>query len=183
MRKNIARVGAMAGAAVLALSATAANASAVTPTGKARGATTVTLDASTIGAVVGLGLTPASVGPAVLGGSPLQATFPITGKFAKNDIVRHVGGLSLTDSMGRQLALTNYRIDLSRGVLTAQAAVNGADVGRVDLFDLGAAPEQDGCAATAELTLDAQAAGALTMVFGAPDLTGADFGTACVAPR
>ena len=183
MRKNIARIGAVAGAAMLALSVTAASASAVTPTGKARGATTVTLDTATIGAVVGLGLTPAPVGPAVLGGDPLQASFPITGKFGKNDMVKHVGGLSLTDAKGTQLTLTNYWIDLGRGVLTAQAAVNGMNQGRVDLFDLGTAPAQQGCAATAELTLDEQAAGALTAVFGAPDLTGADFGTACVAPR
>ena len=33
------------------------------------------------------------------------------------------------------------------------------------------APAQAGCAATAELALDSQAAGALTAVFGAPNLT------------
>lgn len=182
MRKVLIRSAAVAATALLALSATAASASAITPTGKARGATTVTLDAGTIGAVVGLGLTPAPVGPGVLGGSPLQASFPITGAFAKGGIVKHVGGLSLSAG-GTTLSLTNYWIDLNRGVLTANAAVNGSSVGRVDLFDLGAAAPKAGCAATAELSLDSQAAGALTAVFGAPNLTGAHFGTACVAPR
>jgi hypothetical protein len=182
MRKNLARAVAVAAAATLALFATAGGASAVAPTGHARGVTTVTLNTDTIGAVVGLGLTPAPVGPGVLGGSPLQAAFPITGAVGKGGIIKHVGGLSLTAG-ATQLTLTNYWIDLNRGVLTAVAAVNGTEVGRIDLFDLGPAEPQSGCAATAELTLDTAAAGALTAIFDAPNLTGADFGTACVAPR
>ena len=54
---------------------------------------------------------------------------------------------------------------------------------RIPLFDLGAAAPANGCAATATLSLSGTAAGALTAIFGAPDLAGADFGTACVAPR
>lgn len=180
MRKTLARLGVAASIAALTLTA-AQSAQAVTPQGKARGATTVTLNSGTIGTVVGLGLTPAAVGPAVLGGTPLQASFPIVGNL-KGGVIKHTGGLSLTAG-STVLTLTNYDIDTTKGVLTAEAAVNGADLGRVPLFDLGKADPQSGCAATAELTLDSAAAGALTTVFDAPDLTGADFGTACVAPR
>ncbi len=181
MRTMLARLGAAAAVAALAVTSTQVSASALAPTGKARGATTVTLNTSTIGAVVGLGLTPAAVGPGVLGGDPLVAAFPIVGN-SKDGVIKHTGGLSLT-AAGTALTLTNYQIDTAEGVLTASAAVNGTDVGRLPLFDLGAADSQTGCAATAELTLDQEAAGALTAVFGAPNLTGADFGTACVAPR
>ena len=104
---------------------------------------------------------------------------------AKGGIIKHTGGLSLStdDTM---LTLTNYFIDLrdmKNPVLTAIATVNGDTIGRIQLFDLGAAPVQAGCAATASLSLASEAAGALTMIFGAPNLTGKDFGDACVAPR
>jgi hypothetical protein len=181
VRSPLARIGAVAAVATLALSVTIGSADALTPKGKARGATTVTLNTATIGAVVGLGLTPAAVAPGVLGGDPLQASFPIVGNL-KGGVIKHSGGLSLTAG-DKSLALTNYYIDTNTGVLTAAAALNGTDLGRIPLFDLGAAAAQAGCAATAELTLDPAAAGALTAIFGAPDLTGADFGTACVAPR
>lgn len=180
MRKTLARLGVAASVAALTLTA-AQTADALTPTGKARGATTVTLNATTIGEVVGLGLTPAAVAPGVLGGSPLQASFPIVGN-AKGGVIKHTGGLSLTAG-STTLTLTNYDIDTTKGVLTAAAAVDGDALGRVALFDLGPAPAQPGCAATAELTLDKAAAGALAAVFKAPDLTGTDFGQACVAPR
>ena len=181
MRKTLARIGAAGAVAALALSTTQVSAQAVAPTGQARGATTVTLDAATIGAVVGLGLTPAPVGPAVLGGDPLQASFPIVGNL-KGGVIKHTGGLSLTGG-DTTLTLTNYQIDTTAGVLTASAAVNGDEVGRLPLFDLGSAPAQSGCAATATLALDSAAASALMTVFNAPNLTGTDFGTACVAPR
>jgi hypothetical protein len=153
----------------------------------AGGTTTVTLNQATIGVVVNtLGLTPAAVAPGTLGivGADLQAAFPIRGEIRDGQI-RHRGGLSLTKG-GTTLSLTRYTIDTTKGVLTARAAVNGKRVGRIELFDLGAAPAKAGCAATASLALDAAAAGALVSVFGLPvqpsAITGVDFGTACVAP-
>ena len=181
MHKTFARFGAIAAVATLALSVTVGSANAITPTGKARGATTVTLNTTTIGAVVDLGLTPAALAPGVLGGDPQQASFPIVGN-AKDGIIKHTGGLSLTAG-STSLALTNYYIDTKTGVLTAAAALNGTELGRIPLFDLGAAPADSRCAASAELTLNTAAAAALSAIFDAPDLTGADFGTACVAPR
>ena len=184
MRKTVQRlVAATAIAAVAVLAVSSIAGASVQPSGKARGATTVTLNQDTIGAVVGLGLTPAPITPGVLGmdGDALKASFPIVGNL-KGGIIKHTGGLSLSAG-GTTLTLTNYFIDTNEGVLTAMAAVNGDEVGRLPLFDLGGAPAQDGCAGTASLSLSGDAADALTMVFGAPDLTGADFGIACVAPR
>jgi hypothetical protein len=180
MKKMMLAIAAMTAIA----SATASVAQAtVAPNGKARGVTTVTLDQGTIGAVVGLGLEPAPVGPGVLGmdGAELKAAFPIVGNM-KDGQIKHTGGLTLSGG-GTVLALTNYTIDTNTGVLTAAAAVNGDGVGRIPLFDLGGAASRAGCAATASLSLDEAAAGALTAIFGAPDLTGAPFGIACVAPR
>jgi len=178
------RVGLMMAIAAIGLASTAAIAGAsVAPQGKARGTTTVTLNQDTIGAVVGLGLTPAPIKPGVLGtdGDDLVAAFPIVGNL-KGGVIKHTGGLSLTAG-DTVLTLINYAIDTNEGVLTAEAAVDGVAVGRLPLFDVGGAPTDPDCAATAQLTLSAAAAGALTAVFQAPDLTGADFGTACVAPR
>ena len=143
-----------------------------------RGDTTVALNGATISAVEGLGLTPAALFPGSLNAAVPSATFPIVGE-VRNGMIAHSGGLSLSNG-AKTLDLLNFIIDTNTNVLTAFASVNGAAVGRVALFDLGAAPAQLGCAATASLSLDAAAAGALTSVFGAPTLTGTNFGTACV---
>lgn len=180
MKKTMLSV--LAVAAIATATASVAQA-AVAPSGKARGATTVTLDQATIGAVVGLGLKPAAAAPGVLGmdGADLKASFPIVGNM-NDGTIKHTGGLTLSGG-GTVLSLTKYRIDTSIGLLTAAAAVNSHEVGRIPLFDLGSAPSQAGCVATASLGLDEAGAHALTAIFGAPDLTGAPFGTACVAPR
>jgi hypothetical protein len=185
MRTFFRRAGLITAMAVLGAFAVGGTAGAA---GLARGATTVTLNQATIGVVVNdLGLTPAALQPGSLGmsGSDLQAAFPIVGNL-KDGIIKHTGGLSLTDGE-TTLYLTKYFIDTNSGVLTAKASVDGSPVGRIPLFDLGAAPAQPGCAATAQLGLSADAAAALVAVFGLPvtpgDLTGADFGVACVAPR
>lgn len=184
MNASLKRGVVLAVVAALGLFTVGSAAASVAPMGKARGATTVELNQATIGAVVGLGLTPAPVTPGVLGthGDHLLASFPIVGKVLKDGIVKHTGGLSLSTEDTR-LTLTNYWIDTNAGVLTAYAEVNGEAVGRLPLFVLGGAPAKDGCVATASLALSPQAAEALTAVFGAPNLTGADFGDACVAPR
>ena len=187
MRHTIKKLGIVLSVAAVGLMGTLGVASAtVAPQGVARGATTVTLDQDTIGAVVGLGLTPAPVKPGVLGmnGEDLQASFPIVGSL-KGGVIKHTGGLSLSTEV-TALELTNYFVDLrdsEHPVLTALATVNDDEVGRITLFDLGAAASQSGCTATASLSLDQEAANALTMIFGAPNLAGADFGTACVAVR
>lgn len=184
MTPRIRKLALVASLAAIGLLATIGTAGAdVRPQGQARGATIVTLNQATIGAVVGLGLTPAPVTPGVLGtdGDELQAAFPIVGSM-RGGVIKHVGGLSLSTD-DTVLRLTNYAINTNTGRLWATASVNGASVGRLPLFDLGTAPDSSGCAATASLALSSEAAGALTAVFGAPNLAGADFGDACVAPR
>lgn len=151
----------------------------VRPQGLARGATTVTLTDAALGA---LGpLSPTAVSPGVLGvhGDDVQVSFPVVGNPAKG-VIKHTGGLSLTDGE-TVLSLTNYYI--SGASLTAIAAVDGTEIGRIPLFDLTGAPAQAGCEATANLALSGDAADALTALFGAGDLTGAPIGAACVDLR
>jgi hypothetical protein len=186
--RTVSRLGIAVAVAVSAFVASVgASAATVAPQGHARGTTTVTLDQGTIGAVVGLGLTPAAVKPGMLGtdGGDLLAAFPIVGNL-KSGVIKHTGGLSLSAG-GDVLALTNYAIDLRdprHPVLRAMATWNGDELGRIVLFDLGAAPAGFACGGVAaSLSLDAEAAGALHVLFGAPNLTGAHFGTACVVPR
>lgn len=183
MKASLRRGIVLAAVAALGLMVVGTASASVAPNGNARGVTTVDLNIGTIQAVVGLGLTPAPTNPGVLGihGDDLLAAFPIVGNL-KGGIIKHAGGLSLSTNDTR-LTLTNYWIDTNRGVLTAYAEVNGEAVGRLPLFVLGGAPASSGCVATASLALSSQAAAALTAVFGAPNLTGADFGDACVAPR
>ena len=180
MRTFLKRTGIITAMAVLGAFAVGGTAGAA---GLARGSTTVTLNQDTIEAVVGLGLTPAALTPGSLGmdGEDLEAAFPIVGNL-KNGVIKHTGGLSLSDGE-TTLYLTKYFIDTNMGVLTAKASVDGSPVGRIPLFDLESASAQPECAATAQLLLSADAAAALEAVFGAPDLTGADSGVACVAPR
>lgn len=150
----------------------------------ARGTTSVDLEPATIDVVVNtLGLTPAAITPGQLSG--LEASFPIVGN-AKDGVIKHVGGLSLSDGE-TTLKLTQYFIDTNVGQLTAVASVDGVRVGRIPLFDVTLIAPAAGCAASADLALSADAAAALDAIFDLPvepeDLTGADFGTACVAPR
>lgn len=178
----------LAATAVTALAATgmalvAAPAAQAGSASKAKGVTSVELDAGSIGAIAGLGLTPAAVRPARLDG--LTASFPITGRTgaAVPAVIKHVGGLSLTDADGDVLVLKNYWINTKTGVLTARAIYNGTDLGRIPFLDVqvkglvGSAAKPD---IRASLTLDAAAAGALSALFGAPDLTGAPIGHALV---
>jgi hypothetical protein len=165
-------------AGVLATGAAAASAD-VKPQGKARGATTVTLTEAALGA---LGpLNPANAKPGVLGADmgEVKASFPIVGN-AKDGVIKHTGGLSLNDGSS-YLTLKNYHIVVADGVLTADAYLNDDYLARIDLFDVALdASAAPGCDASADLTLNATAAGALSAIFGVGDLTGAPIGDACV---
>jgi len=147
-----------------------------------KGATIVTIDNGTLGAIVGLGLTPSAIRPGVIAtsGGVVKATFPITEM--ENGVIKHAGGIALTTADGSKLALTRYNI--AGATLTARAALNGKRLGRIPLFDLTNVRTftSGPCAVTADLRFTSAAAGALTAVFGAPDLTGVRFGSACVAP-
>ena len=169
------------GAVGAAVAVTAASAEPNRPT--AKGSTTVTF---TDGALSALGpLSPRAARPASLGASgnglSVQASFPIVGN-SKNGVIDHVGGLTLSSGT-TVLTLRNYQIDTNTGVLTANGFVNGAKVGRIPFLDVALTAPAAGCDASANLTLDGVAADALTLLFGAPDLTGAAIGTGCVDYR
>jgi hypothetical protein len=144
--------------------------------GIAGGTTTVALDAGTLAALTGAGITVAPLGTASIMGT--SAMFPITGGTIDDvsldaEIFHDGSGLSLS-SMMTTLDLMNFVINVNlgteTGVLTGDAmgAVNASDV---PLFNIGPG---------LVLTLTSEGAGALTAAFGLPDLTGAVIGTASV---
>lgn len=148
-----------------------------------RGSTIVTIDNGTLGAIVGLGLTPSAINPGVIAakGGTVTATFPIS--WIKKGVIKHAGGIRLTSADGTRLSLTTYFIKGT--TLTARASLNGERLARIPLFDLTNVKTfaSGKCAVTADLHFTKEAAGALTAVYGAPDVTGLLFGSACVAPK
>ena len=115
-------------------------------------------------------------------GTPL-VFFPVTGgslntaTFAGS--IEHDGsGLSLS-SGGTTLNLTDFVIDTVALTLTGQASVGTTALGAVPLFNLsfGSNP-----LSPFNLALTSAGAGALTALFGLPDLTGLQIGTAATIP-
>jgi hypothetical protein len=141
------------------------------------GGTQVTLTAADVFAGLGLTFTPygtASVIP--VPGDPI-VNFLITGGTRDTDtgdlIVRHDGsGLEFAGG-GSTLRIGDFLIDTAAGLVSGSAVANGSALGVVPLFAL----DDD-----LKLLLTAEAAGAFTTVFGAPDLAGAEIGTALVVP-
>ena len=161
--------------------ATSAQAQALPITG---GVTSVSLTSAptltSVGLSVGiLGSAQFSPGSA---GTPL-VYFPVTGgslntaTFAGS--IEHAGsGLSLS-SGGTTLNLTDFVIDTTALTLTGQAAVGGTALGAVPLFNLSFGSN---AVSPFNLALTGAAAGALTALFGLPDLTGFTLGTANTIP-
>jgi hypothetical protein len=147
-----------------------------------QGSTIVTLDNGTLTTIVGLGIMPSAVKPGVIDADPgvVTATFPITE--IEKGVIQHAGGIKLTKGTTK-LSLTSYYIQ--GATLTARASLNGMFLGRIPLFDLTNVMsfKSRHCAVTADLRFTSAAAGALTAVFKAPDVTGVLFGSACVAPK
>ncbi len=140
----------------------AANGHAATVYG---GNTTVALNSSTVNVLVGLGFSIAPVAPATVTG--LTAVFPITGGNTTTDIT-HSGGLAFTDN-GVTTDISAFTINLTNDTLTGN--VNGATGSSTPFFDIGAG---------GVLTLDPTLAGALTSIYGVPNLSGATIGTATI---
>jgi hypothetical protein len=143
------------------------------------GTTSVALDSGTLATLQSL-FTIGTVSPATLGssGGSTVATFPITGGDTSTGMITHSGGLTLTGTttptgVGTEVSATNYVINLNTMLLTGDVSVNGGSAMSVSLFDIGAGNV---------LTVDTALAGALTSVYGVPDLTGATIGTATVSP-
>jgi len=134
------------------------------------GMTTVSVDQSTLATLTGAGFTLAPVAPAsVVSTSPLEVSFPITGGNTTS-MIDHSGGLSLAES-GKTVTLANFIINVPGNVLTGAVTANNATTDGVTLFNIGSG---------ADLTISSALAGDLTSVYGLPDLTGANLGTAIV---
>lgn len=152
----------LGGGAVVAAPASAAPMSATASTGKAwgnffKGRTDLTLDPAAAAALTSLGV---KVKPVFAGRTGSAISFAIVGDPADGTI-EHIGGLVLQAGHTR-LYLTNYTIDLNRGVLSG--LVNFRQ--RADLFTIGAATPQG-----VTLALTAGAASVLNTTFGVTAFT------------
>jgi hypothetical protein len=152
------------------------------------GATAVALDAGTVQALVGLGVTPGIIGPATLEGT--TAAFPITGGKVSLDFsgghISHSGGISLTAG-ATVVRLESFDIRLGE---TPQlfASINGGSP-KVAILDLDlSAPAVDVSGRTitvgnVPLKLTQGAADALNAAFGTSALTaGLVLGVASAQP-
>jgi hypothetical protein len=102
------------------------------------GGTTVSVDAGAAAALQSLGISLAPTGAAEAGVSGV--TFPITkGKLDKQTLagqIRHIGGLDLSKG-ATTVGLKRFFINIDDAPdLTGRVSVNGAKVGRVELFSL-----------------------------------------------
>ena len=140
------------------------------------GGTSVKLTAAPT--LTGLGLSFATFGSASATADAMgipTATFLITGG-SINDAtgaarIEHNGsGLNFTGG-GKALSIGDFLINTSTNILTGQVKIGTTTLNNVPLFTIGTG---------LSLSLTADAAGAFTAVFGAPDLTGAAIGTAAV---
>ncbi|HEY5186849.1 MAG TPA: hypothetical protein VIM19_18555 [Actinomycetes bacterium] len=191
MKINL-RIGAgvVAAAAVLSVLATSSPASAHEiqrgqqgqDRNDSRGLTTVVLNQSLVGALVGLGVAPVAPGTLTAPGGTHQVAFPITS--IEDGRIGHSGGLDFSKASAGDVKITRFVVDTNAGFLTAKTSVNGTRIGRIAVFKLG--PVQDispgvtpSCAGVAAgLTLTPAAAGALL-----GDSTATAFiGDACVVP-
>ncbi len=169
------KAGGVAGALFAATTLSTGAAHAVAVTG---GTTAVTVTAD----LAGLGLTPGLEGTATaeVNDGLLTVFFPITGGAtgpAGNALIEHDGsGVSLTAG-DTTASIGNFVIKTSAGAVFGD--LFGATTGSpLEFFTFG-----DGTALPGvELEISSTLAGALSGVFGAPDLTGATFGYAVPSP-
>lgn len=139
------------------------------------GTTDVTLTAAP--ALTDLGLAAAPTGSATVTADPSGIptfTFPITGGSidASGDaLFFHDGSGILFTAGDDSLGIGNFVIDTAALLVTGDVTANGSELGSVGLFTIGSGTS---------LLLTADAAGAFTSIFGAPDLTGVNVGFAQV---
>ncbi len=102
--------------------------------------------------------------------------------------IEHDGvGVDLTNGMS-VLSLRDFLIDTTTQTISAQVFLNDVFVAAAPIFEFNVSELVDITdlfalgSPTLSLTISSAAAGVLTDVFGAPDLTGAQFGLAATAP-
>lgn len=143
--------------------------------------------------VSALGLTPGITGTAsIFSTDPLTVDFPITGGSLDlatlTGAIFHEGsGLTLTGGADT-LGLSDFIIDVTNQTLVGDVSLNGGSLAddvvlfTFDLSTVTLAELTDLDNPSLALLLSADAAAALTQVFGAPDLTGTQIGLAATAP-
>jgi hypothetical protein len=151
MFKRVAVVATMAGLVVGPVAGTA-SASASTPTRAAQirltgGETTVTTAPGIATALLGNGIVPIATLPGTAGaqlggGVAVRFTFPVTGGWLNTaklaGTIWHKGGILFADlPAGKQIAVSDFFINVHQGVLTAE--VNGNPKVRVPLLKLSLA--------------------------------------------
>lgn len=141
------------------------------------GTTEVTVTAAPALTDLGLSFAPIGSASAIINDLGLPVvTFPITGGTIASNVdalIEHDGsGLSFTAG-GNSLLLENFTINTATSSLFGQATANGTLLGIVPIFNI--TPRLG-------LNLTSEAAGALTSLFNAPNLTGVEVGTAVVNP-
>lgn len=163
--------------------ATQAPAATTPRQGQARGSTIVAYDPAALEILAPL--SPSAIRPGSLAltsdSADVVSSFPVVGT-TKKGLIRHVGGLSFTNGPNT-VTLLNYVINPDTNVLTATTFVDGKPLGSVPFLTLSGAQAQNGCTASATLSLAPAAAFAFSQAFDVPDLTGAKIGTACVSLR
>lgn len=139
------------------------------------GTTDVTLTAAPDLAALGLAAAPTGTATVALDGSGIPTfTFPITGGSIDafgNALIFHDGSGILFSAGSNSLGIGSFVIDTEALLVSGDVLANGADLGSVGLFTIGSGTS---------LSLTADAAGAFTSIFGAPDLTGLNVGYAQV---
>ena len=147
------------------------------------------------GLLAGAGISVAPIGAAEIGldlAERPEALFPITGGDVTGlaGTIEHDGSGLLLAQGATELPLTNFLIDTTALVLSGDTPL-----GNVPLFDIGLCTDLAGTADQCidgdgsvlldgfKLSLTDTAAGALTQVFGLPDLTGTQIGVARIDVR
>ena len=176
------RIGAALAVTIGAL-AFAASAPAATLGGK----TVLAPEAATFETLANAGVTVGPTGDAGAGSSGIA--FPITGgRFNANQVtgkIEHQGGLTFTGN-GATLTLERFVVKVgAKNVIRAEVA-GGGHVRLADLdLDQAKIKQRGGkiVISNVGVLLAGKAAGALSAVFGLPDLRGADLGTATVKAK
>ena len=139
------------------------------------GQTDVTLTAAPTLADLGLSAAPTGTATVTFDGAIPTFSFPITGGMVGDDgtMLNHDGSGILFTGGDASLGIGNFMIDTSTSLVSGLATANGTELGIVPIFSLGT---------DFSLALTADAAGAFTTVFGAPNLTGTVVGFANPQP-
>lgn len=142
--------------------------------------------------LAGLGLTPTLIGSATaVSASPLTLNFPITGGQLSSSLAGHIlhngSGVSLSAGTNT-LSLSNFDINTVAQEIFGDVSLNGSTLAldaplfSFNLSSVTTAQLTNLASPALALSFTSTAANALTQVFAAPDLTGAQFGLAATAP-